>query len=400
MSAFHPLPTFFLQADIGSMTGRTFSIIFGCVIAALGVHIIYSFVSKRRSGRFWWAGRNLYFDADEVGDPVGFRPIVEGNVASGVFDLACFRGDSAWLSVMAAITIIEICWWWLCWKAKIAPAPNIATYVALAWGGMLAALVSRLALAPDRKRASWPVLLVSTVLVGLSASFFLPLKYAIPGQVSFWLDGPLALGERRLFGTDPWLIFDALFGWALVPIDRVYGTWLPVQSVALFSVVLLPASAAKSRALVAYSLAWFLLGSIAAVLFASAGPIFYDRLFGGQHFAALADRLSAGAWMARGESDAMWASFASKRPGLIAGMSAMPSIHVAISFWMWLAARSLAPRLAPAALAYAFFIWMTSVQLGWHYVSDGFAGALGMLGIWWLAQRAFAEDTKPLTELS
>jgi hypothetical protein len=42
----------------------------------------------------------------------------------------------------------------------------------------------------------------------------------------------------------------------------------------------------------------------------------------------------------------------------------MPSLHVAISFWIWLAARSLAPRLVPFALGYAVFIWIASVQLG------------------------------------
>jgi hypothetical protein len=187
------------------------------------------------------------------------------------------------------------------------------------------------------------------MLVGLGASAFLPLKYAIPGQVSFWLDSPLAAAERQLFGTDPWRVADGLFGWALVPVDRIYGTWLAVQSLALFSVLLLPPSSQKTRALIAYSLAWFLLGVVAAVLCASAGPIFYDRLLGGHQFAGLAERLSARAWMTRDESDAMWASFASKSPGLVSGMSAMPSMHVAIAFWIWLSSRSLAPRAARRA---------------------------------------------------
>jgi membrane-associated phospholipid phosphatase len=176
--------------------------------------------------------------------------------------------------------------------------------------------------------------------------------------------------------------------------------WLPVQSLALFSVMVLPPSSAKSRALIAYSLAWFLLGVVAAVGCASVGPIFYDRLFGGHEFAALADRLGGGAWMVQREADAMWASFASGRPGLVAGISAMPSLHVAISFWLWLTARSLAPRLASFALAYAVFIWIASVQLGWHYVSDGLAGALGMLALWWLAKWIVADDGTLLTDQS
>ena len=148
--------------------------------------------------------------------------------------------------------------------------------------------------------------------------------------------------------------------------------------------MILPASPAKSRALIAYGLAWLLLGVVAAVLCASAGPIFYDRLFGGDHFAGLDARLK-GAWMAQTEADAMWASFVTGHPSRVAGMSAMPSLHVTISFWIWLVARRFALHLAPIALAYMIFIWLASVQLGWHYASDGLVGLLGMAAVWWLA---------------
>jgi hypothetical protein len=200
-----------------------------------------------------------------------------------------------------------------------------------------------------------------------------------------------------MFGADPWLLLDRMLGWALVPVDRIYALWLPVQSLALFTVILGPPSQAKSRALIAYSLAWFALGVVAAALFSSAGPIFYDRLFGGSEFALLRQTLRArGAWMVLAESDTMWAAMASGRPGLIAGISAVPSLHVAISLWIFFAARSLMPRAAPLAFCYFLFIWIASVQLGWHYVSDGLAGALGMLAIWFFAaivERAMTRST-------
>lgn len=298
--------------------------------------------------------------------------------------------DMAWLAVLAALTLIESGWWGLCWRAGIAPAPRVGFYLAAAATALLAALVLQLAFRRRAKRASWPVVVLATLLVGVGASLFLPLKYAIPREVPFWLDVPLASGERQLFGTDPWRIADHVFGRALVPVDRIYGLWLPVQLLVLFTVVLLPPSRGKTRALIAYGLAWFLLGVVAAVFCASAGPIFYDRLMGGQDFAPLRQRLGP-AWMVRGEADAMWASFASGRPGLLAGISAMPSVHVAISVWMWLTARRLAPRMALAAIAYAALIWTASVQLGWHYVSDGLAGVIGMLVVWWLAERIAAD---------
>jgi predicted metal-binding membrane protein len=133
-------------------------------------------------------------------------------------------------------------------------------------------------------------------------------------------------------------------------------------------------------------LAWLILGVAAATLFSSVGPIFYERLFGGGQFTALGETLEwRGAWMTLTGSDAMWAALASDKPGAIAGISAMPSLHVAISVWIYLTARTMAPRAAPYALGYAVFIFLASVQLGWHYVSDGLAGTAGLLLVWALA---------------
>lgn len=301
--------------------------------------------------------------------------------------------DGRWLGVMAVIAALELVWWATCWTNGLAPAPFLGTYLALSFAGLAAAIALRAMLQPRAERAPWTAVVLGTVLIAIGASLFLPLKYAIPQQIPFWLDAPLAAAERSVLGVDAWVIADRLFGWALVPVDRLYGLWLPVQSLTLFLVMLAPPSPAKSRALIAYSLAWFLLGVVAATLFASAGPIFYDRLFGASDFAALGQTLHrGGAWMVQGESDAMWASLASGRPGFVAGVSAMPSLHVAISLWIWLATRALAPRAAPFALAYAIFMWVASVQLGWHYASDGLVAGLCMAAIWWLADKVAAKS--------
>jgi len=292
-------------------------------------------------------------------------------------------GDATWLTVMGGVTAVEGAWWVVTWQMGIAPAPYIFTYLALAFAGLGAALTLRLWLQPKAPHPNWSSVLPATFLVGIGASFFLPLKYAIPKLMPFWIDRPLALAERTVFTADPWLLLDRCLGWAAVPMDRLYALWLPTQALVLFLVILQPPSAAKSRALIAYVLAWFVLGVVAALLFSSAGPIFYDRLFGGAEFHGLRETLHRhGAWLVLAESDKMWTSLASRRPGIVAGISAVPSIHVAVSVWMYLATRTLAPRGAGYVLAYAMAIWTASVQLGWHYVSDGLAGALGMLAIW------------------
>ena len=297
-----------------------------------------------------------------------------------------FGADWDWLLVMALLTSVELIWWFIVWRLGVAPAPFTGTYLALAAGGLALALVLRLALRLGPIAAPWPSIAAGTLLVAIGASVFLPLKYAIPHQIPFWLDRPLAAAERALFGSHPWQLLNRLLGWATTPVDWTYGCWLPTQLLVMFLVMLSRPSQAKSRALIAYSLAWFLLGAIGAVLLSSAGPLFYDRAFGGSEFEPLTETLrSRGAWFALTESDRMWASVSADEPGLIAGISAMPSIHVAISLWLVLAARTMTPRLFVAAFAYFILIWVGSVQLGWHYASDGLVGAIGMLVVWWLA---------------
>jgi hypothetical protein len=287
---------------------------------------------------------------------------------------------------VAALTALELAVWLWAWLAGRAPAPMIATYIALA----LVALGIALGLRPlwrwGEPRASWPVILLGAILVGVSSSLFMALKLAIPLLVPFWLDKPLAAAEAGIFGVEPYQMLDSLFGRANLLVDRVYGLWLPVQLVVMFSVIIAPPSQAKARALVACSAAWFLLGVVAATLLSSAGPIFYDRAFGGDTFAPLHRILEArGADMAISTADAMWSAYLSGHAGLVAGISAAPSMHIAISMWIFLVARDLAPRAVPIAAAYLAFICIASVQLGWHYVSDGLEGIAGMMAIWWVA---------------
>lgn len=287
---------------------------------------------------------------------------------------------------MAILTVIELVVWLCAWSAGRAPVPLTATYIALALIALGIALGLRPLWRRGEPRASWPVILLGALFVGVSSSLFMAMKIAIPSLVPFWLDKPVAAAEAGLFGIEPYRLLDSLFGRATLLIYRIYGFWLPVQLVVMFSVIIAPPSRAKARALTACAAAWFLLGDVAATLLSSAGPIFFDRAFGGDRFAPLHHILeSRGAEMVLSTSDAMWTAQLSGHFGLVAGISAAPSMHIAISFWILLVARSLAPRAVPLAAAYFAFIWIASVQLGWHYVTDGLVGVAGMAALWWLA---------------
>lgn len=67
-----------------------------------------------------------------------------------------------------------------------------------------------------------------------------------------------------------------------------------------------------------------------------------------------------------------------------AGISAMPSLHVAIAFLTVQVAFSRSKRwsLRFAALAYFLVILVGSVHLGWHYLLDGLVSIAAMVPLW------------------
>jgi hypothetical protein len=218
------------------------------------------------------------------------------------------------------------------------------------------------------------------------------LKSAIPLVSPYWADPPLAQLDRILFFTDPWRISHFLLGWATKPIDVIYACWHPVEMVSIVCLFFAKESTRTNRAIVCYGLIWLILG-VVGWAFSSAGPLFYDHVFGGDTFAPLIASLRHdGATLVLRTSGYLVDAYSTHRSGIGTGLSAMPSLHVAIALWVALVFRHW--------LAWAFFavIWIGSVHLGWHYFTDGLVGSLGTLGIWFSVQ-SFADGRLQLSPL-
>jgi hypothetical protein len=144
----------------------------------------------------------------------------------------------------------------------------------------------------------------------------------------------------------------------------------------------------RARFWLAFLLTWVLLGTLLATAFASAGPVYYERVTGDPGpFAPLMTRLEAQPDLQLHEGiRGLWALHSAKRFVLGTGISAFPSLHVGIAV-LGICAAWPRPWLSATFALFTLGTLLGSVALGWHYAVDGYASIILVPLIWWLVGR-------------
>jgi len=233
-------------------------------------------------------------------------------------------------------------------------------------------------------------------LVSLFYGAFTTIKTLLPSLASFGLDPWAANLDATLHGGhDPWRLLQPLLGHHTVT-RTIQLLYLPVWTTSL---CVLTAMLATSRRLAhlrarffwTFLGAWVVLGNVAAAAVMTGGPVYYGHLTGDTaRFAPLLAYLDFSKGMPLSSVDlqaALWSGYANGVAGVGSGISAFPSLHVAMATLFALAARHIHPALGAGYAAFAVAIMAGSVHLGWHYAIDGYASALTVAALWWLAGR-------------
>lgn len=136
-----------------------------------------------------------------------------------------------------------------------------------------------------------------------------------------------------------------------------------------------------------FTACWILLGSLAAVLLSSAGPVYYGRVTGlADPYLPLIDYLNsvdaATPLVAVEHHEQLWLRYRTW-----GGITAMPSMHIAITTIVALVLIRHRAWLTVVAVPLWLFMMIASIHLGWHYAIDGYASAIGAGVIWYLSGR-------------
>ncbi len=226
----------------------------------------------------------------------------------------------------------------------------------------------------------------------------IPLLY--PG---FAWDAPLESLEIWVHGDHVDRLLAPLGGSpnAILSLDRIYHTWFYM----LFGLVIWQAWGGNRQRLrqfwTAFALTWIVLGIFVAWGVASAGPIYARLDRGSPSYDDLLARLAAAEQVSplfvRVSAFSLWEAVRQPGTSLGDGISAFPSLHVAIAWLATLAMGRVHPLLGLIGGGYALLIVIGSIMLGWHYALDGEAGIAGASLAWlaagWLANRAERRDS-------
>lgn len=231
--------------------------------------------------------------------------------------------------------------------------------------------------------------LLPLVLTFLFLGAFTTYKVLIPRIHPFALDGFLSDLDRLLFGIDPWRITHALIGpIGTRMIDIVYGLWFVAWVGAVIHFSLFANERLQRRFFLSFFAIWAILGIAFATLLSSAGPCFLD-LIGhpdAQRYSGLFPLANAPGAAAAQQYLAEAYRMGGAGPGT--GISAMPSVHIAVVALLVFASRHYGRVAFGLAIVFYALMFLGSVHLGWHYVSDGIVATAATILIWRMTRPA------------
>jgi hypothetical protein len=231
-----------------------------------------------------------------------------------------------------------------------------------------------------------PVLAAGVLAFVFGLTAFTAYKVNIPNLVPFYADPLLARIDREIHGINPWDVVSAIPERYASVIDLFYGKIWPA---ALIVTYLGAFSLMNGRALCRYlwtvMFVYIGLGGVVATFASSVGPIFYTDFYAPAYdFAAQRQAILTNPYLADMQfyTDYLLSNFKSGGPAFGTGISAFPSVHVAVAtLTAWVLTSH---GRAGAVFGWVFYaiIEFGSVYTGWHYAIGGYFSTIAVCIFW------------------
>lgn len=288
------------------------------------------------------------------------------------FDPRTYAGMNFFLGLIPALAAYSVITWRLLQRRVEHPLPVVVRFT--------------------RRQRWWFIrsFLLLNLIAGSALAFPL-VKDQLPHFVPFYADPWLIAADRFVFfGHDPWRLTHAVFGpRATQVIDRAYMLYFPLMGYQTLWLCVTRDRNFQLRGLLTLVATWIFLGVLCAYALASVGPVFYQYYYSDPYFQPLTERLSAidAEYPLYVQSISQWLLASVSEGAFGAGISAMPSMHVALCWLFFLLVRDQfkLPFFRWSAFAYFMVIWIGSVHLAWHYAVDGAFSIAGVSLLWWVS---------------
>ncbi|MCF2905242.1 phosphatase PAP2 family protein [Octadecabacter sp. CECT 8868] len=250
----------------------------------------------------------------------------------------------------------------------------------------------------------WAVLVAFLGSIFLQGGFFL-FKTSMPYIIPFYADVAFAGWDRALHGgVDPWVwthkVADHLPMNLFIPFYLHVWVW-PSICLPLFIAATDRDAERIKRTMLMYGIGWIFIGNVLALAGMSAGPVFYDRLYGGDDFAALTTAIAQTPAINDyfgNIQESLWIAYTQTDQSIGFGISAFPSVHLSMAMvtalYLWDRSR----LLGLIGVGFVAVIMFLSVYSGYHYALDGYVSIIVLWGAWAFMRRRAAAPRRILAQ--
>lgn len=231
------------------------------------------------------------------------------------------------------------------------------------------------------------LILLQMVLMGT----FTSVKNMLPEISHYVWDIELAdIGRFIMGGHDSWSYVTPVVSQSglLTVLEFLYVSgWMMALALVPALVALVPSMAPiRVQFFCTYILCWAMLGNLVALAGMSAGPVYFGDVTGNHdRYRQLIDLLEANSgskWSAYDIQRSLWLVYERGASSLGSGISAFPSLHVAMAMLWTLVGFERSRAAGIAGFVFLLAIFVSSVALGWHYLIDGIAAMVMVPLIW------------------